>query len=239
MRLRLALATCCLIVAPAAAARAEVTASLHPSFRPDALGARTAFTLSFALGVGEEGVPPPVTHVTLRLPAGLGVDLHGVATCSPEALRRKGRAGCSPRSLIGRGHAVVEVHAGSQAIPEEALVWAFRGTGQGAVEILSRGETPLQQQTLSSGALSRDGGPYGLRLAIAVPRIPTLVYEPDGSIISYSLTIGAAGSKPRAHAAGVAITVPRHCPAGGFPFAAEFTFADFTTARASASVPCP
>ena len=69
MRLRLALATYCCIVAPAAAARAEVTASLHPSFRPDARGARTAFTLSFGLGVGEEGVPPPVTHITLRLPA--------------------------------------------------------------------------------------------------------------------------------------------------------------------------
>jgi hypothetical protein len=33
--------------------------------------------------------------------------------------------------------------------------------------------------------------------------------------------------------------MPRTCPAGGFPFAADFTFADQSTASATAKVACP
>jgi hypothetical protein len=33
--------------------------------------------------------------------------------------------------------------------------------------------------------------------------------------------------------------VPRRCPAGGFPFAASFTFADHSTASATTAVACP
>jgi hypothetical protein len=71
-------------------------------------------------------------------------------------------------------------------------------------------------------------------LAVSIPPIPTLVLEPDASIISFSLAIGGS----RSHAAG-AVTVPRRCPAGGFPFAAEFGFADGSRASAAAHVPCP
>jgi hypothetical protein len=236
----LALASCGLAALPAAA-RAELAARVHPSFLPDTLGASTALTLAFALTVGEEGVPPPVNRIVMRLPAGLGVDLRGVATCARGRLQRTGPPGCPPRSLIGRGHAVLAVRAGSQAIPEEADVWAFRGAGRGApaFEIFSRGETPLQQDTLSTAVLSADRAPYGLKLTVSIPPIPTLVYEPDASIVSFSLTIGVESSRPRAHPAAGTITVPRHCPSGGFPFAAGFVFADSTSAGATARVPCP
>ena len=33
--------------------------------------------------------------------------------------------------------------------------------------------------------------------------------------------------------------VPRSCPTGGFPFAAAFTFADDSTAAATANLPWP
>jgi len=66
--------------------------------------------------------------------------------------------------------------------------------------------------------------------------IPTVALEPDASILSWSLTIGRPGAA-RGHAP--AVSVPRRCPAGGFPFAADFAFADHTSARALARIPCP
>ena len=238
-----ALAACgaCLAAAPAPA-HAEVNAAIQPSFRPDGLGARTSFTFAFRLGAGEHELPAPLSRVVLHMPAGLGIDLRGLATCAASRLRRYGARGCSPRSLVGRGLELLEVQAGSQPIPEQATIWAFRGADRGGrtlLEILGQGETPLQQRTVAVATLSGDSGPYGSKLSVSVPPIPTVVYEPNASILSFSLTIGAVGSSPRAHAAAATVTVPRRCPAGGFPFAANFAFADTTTARVSARVRCP
>jgi hypothetical protein len=126
---------------------------------------------------------------------------------------------------------VLEVHAGSQSIPEEARLWAVRVRDRGgrpAFAILGRGESPLQQQTLSTAVLSPDRGPYGLKLSVSIPPIPTLVYEPDASIVSFSLTVGAAG----------AVVLPARCPSGGFPFAAALGFADSTSTSVSVRLPC-
>ncbi len=218
-----------------APAQAATVASIHPSLRPDRLGAGTALTLALDYASseeGEEGVPAPVRTIVLRLPAGLRIDLRGVQDCPAVRLRRQGASGCPSGSLLGRGHAALEVHAGSQTLPEQAAVWAFRGADRGAaptLEILSQGYTPLDERTISTGALEGDRAPYGSKLTMSIPPIPTLVYEPDASLTSLSLTIGRAGT----------IGLPRSCPAGGFAFAAASTFADGSTATASASVPCP
>jgi hypothetical protein len=218
--------------AASAAAGAATGASIHPSFLPDRLGASTAFTLALRFSGGEEGVPAPVRTIVLQLPAGLGIDLRGVGTCPSVLLQREGPAGCPSGSLLGRGQAALEVHAGSQTIPEQAVLWAFRRPdlgGHPALEILSKGDTPLQQQTISTAVLQGDSAPYGSALTISIPPIPTVVYEPDASFVLLSLTIGRVG----------VIAVPRSCPAGGFPFAVASSFADDSTAAATANLPCP
>jgi len=227
--------SCCCAAAPAASARAA-SARIHPALAPAAPGVRTAFTFAYSLQDTEAGVPPPLRSVVVHLPLGLGLDLGGAATCAPARVRRSGPSGCPQRSLIGRGHAVLEVHAGSQSIPEEAVVWAIRVPDRGghsALAIFGRGETPLVQQSTSMATVLPDRPPYGSMLSVSVPAIPTVVYEPDASVISFSMTLGG----PRAHAGGV--TLPRRCPAGGLPFAAGFTFADQTRALAAAHLPCP
>jgi hypothetical protein len=136
---------------------------------------------------------------------------------------------------------VLEVHAGSQAIGEEADLWALRAPNRGGrstFEVFSRGQTPLEQQTTSVAVVSPDGAPYGSKLTVSIPPVPTVVYEPDASIVSFSLTIGSAQGGSGSHAAAV-VTVPRRCPPGGFWFAADFAFADETSAHASARIPCP
>jgi hypothetical protein len=218
-----------------AAAQAATVASIHPSLRPDRLGASTALTLALDYSdneEGEEGVPSPVRTIVVRLPAGLRIDLRGVQSCPVARLRRQGASGCPSGSLLGGGHAALEVHAGSQTLPEQAAAWAFRGPDRGAsptLEILSQGYTPLDERTLSTGVLESDRAPYGSRLTLSIPPIPTLVYEPDASITSLSLTIGRVGT----------VRLPSSCPAGGFAFAAVSTFADDSTVTATARAPCP
>ena len=56
-----------------------------------------------------------------------------------------------------------------------------------------------------------------------IPPIATLTFEPDASVSSVSLTIGARALRTRDANREL---VPSSCPPGGFPFAAEFTYAD-------------
>jgi len=228
--------------APAAPAAATTGASMRPSLLPDRLGASTALTLAFRFFGGEAGVPAPLSGMVVHLPAGLTINLRGVGTCATSRLQRKGAGGCTSRSLVGRGHALTDVHAGSLTVPEESTVTVFRGPNRGnrpVLEIFGQGSTPLDQSSISTAVLQPDGAPYGSKLTVSVPPIPTLVLEPNASFVSLSLTIGGIGRAPRAHAAAGAILVPHSCPAGGFPFAASFTFADGSATSASATVPCP
>jgi hypothetical protein len=226
------------VAAPCAPAHA-LQAEIHPAFSPERLGMGTSFTFAFTLQGAEAAPPPPLSGMVVHLPAGVGLDVRGLARCPLSRLRSSGPAGCPRGSLIGRGQSVLEVHAGSQTIPEEAVVQAVLAPGRrGRVRlaIVGRGETPLQQQTISTAELFPDRAPYGSKLSVSVPPIPTVALEPDASILSWSLTIGRPGPS-RGHAP--AVTIPRRCPAGGFPFAADFAFADHTSARTIAHIPCP
>lgn len=237
----LAAGCACAATAPAAT-QTETNASIRPSLLPDRLGASTALTLAFRFSGGPAGVPAPLRGLVVHLPAGLTVNLRDAGVCPPSRLRSAGAGGCASRSLIGRGHALMRVHAGSLAVAESTVVSIYRGPNRGshqALEILSQGSTPLQQRTIATGVITPDGGPYGSKLTVAFPAIPTLVLEPDASFTSLSLTVGGIGRRPRAHAAAGSILVPRSCPAAGFPFAAELTFGGGASTSASATVACP
>jgi hypothetical protein len=237
VRARRSIAAIALIACAAAptAARAASSASIQPSFQPYTLGASAAGTISVRFSGGIEHVPAPLSAMTLRLPAGLRINLGGVGICQASRLRSRGAGGCSRASLLGRGHALMVVHAGSQTLPEEATISVFRGPNRGSdpgFEVFGQGLTPLDESTVSTGVLEPDSAPYGSKLLVSVPPIPTLTYEPNASFSSLSLTIGNAGGAAR-------VELPRSCPPGGFPFAASFSFADLSTAGAVARLPCP
>lgn len=233
----LAATAACLGAAPAAAPAASTSAAIQPAFAPYRLGTRIAATISLRFSGGPDGVPAPLRGIVLRLPAGLRIDLAGVGVCEPSRLRNRGAAGCSSASLLGRGNALTKVHAGSQTLFEQVAVRVFRGPDRGgdpSFEILGHGDTPLYQNNLSTAVLGPDTTPYGSKLVVSVPPIPTIMGEPDASFSSLSLTIGrAAGGSP------AAVVLPRRCPAGGFFLAASFAYADGSTGNASARVPCP
>jgi hypothetical protein len=231
-----ALALLCAAPGPASAAEAAGV-SLHASLAPDRLGASTAFTLAFRFSGVAEAVPPALRSVAVELPAGLRIDMAGVAICAPARLRRRGPSGCPPSSLVGRGHALLDVHAGTEPIAEEATLWVLRGPQHGGLpsfEIFGQGYTPLYESAVSPELLETASAPYGYRTVTSVPAIPTLMYEPNASFASLSLTFGGKqASRPGA------ISAPHSCPAGGFPFAAQVSYANGESASTTATVPCP
>jgi hypothetical protein len=221
-------------------AHAHASASISPvlHFGPHGSGALD-FTIHFTDNESETGVPAPVRRTLLRFPAGLNVEIPLLRSCDAARLRARGPSACPPQSHIGGGHALAEVHVGSQTIAEHIALWVFLGPLHNLSPtflILGRGYTPFNERVVLSGTTLSDSLPYGEDLAISIPPIPTLPLEPDASIVSMSLSVGSTSPHP-SHAA--TVVVPHHCPAGGFPFAAAFTYADGFTGQAFATAHCP
>jgi hypothetical protein len=220
-------------------AQADTTAHIAPSFSPDRLGAGTAFTLAIKF-TSELGVPSPVRKAIVHLPAGLGINLRGIGTCSKTRLAARGPRACPPSSLVGSGSAVLAGQLGLRVYKENATLTAFRGPNQGGhptLEISGQGLTPLDLRVTFTGVLLADNAPYGQQLVMSIPAVPTIPLEPNAATTRFSLTIGG-GKGASAHARG-AIRVPHACPAEGFPFAANFTFEDGSSGEASTALSCP
>ena len=223
----------------AQAAESETVAAIKPSFSPDRLGAKAAFTFTVRFSGGEFGVPSPVRRAVVQLPPGLSMNIPHLRSCTRAQLQARGASGCSKRSLIGTGHALADVHAGEGVESEEATVWAFLGPPQGldpTIEILGQGYTPLDERVVITATVLPDHAPYGEELVMSIPAIPSIPYEPNASTVSFSITVGGARFRKQSPNT---VLLPTHCPAGGFPFATEFGYEDGTTSTTTATVPCP
>jgi hypothetical protein len=235
---------------PTAAALASVR--LEASLTPDQLGHSTTIGFGFQIsGPGGEA-PPPLTHVALKLPAGIDyiTTTLGLAICQPANLELEGPDGCSPNSRIGFGQALVEVpfsHAGEGQ--ETPTIQAFMGpphNGNIVVVFYAVGDTPVSAQVIFEGELVPGFGADSGTLDNAIPLIPGVPEGPDVSIRSVQTTIGPKGLRYSRLEHGrivsftpTGVSVPATCPRGGFRFAADFSFADGSTALAKSSVPCP
>jgi hypothetical protein len=224
----------------ARAATAQTSETVTPSLAPDRLHAKGSLTLAIRYAGGESGLPSPVRKSLLKLPAGLGLDVPVLRSCSPASLRSRGASGCPSQAKIGSGHALVEALAGSQLITEHIALWIFVGPlrdFQPTFEVLGEGRTPLQKRVVFSGTVTPGRAPYGEELQLDIPAISTLPLEPDASIVALTLTVGVARHPPGREVN--TVVVPANCPAGGFPFAAESTYADGSTGSSSATAVCP
>jgi hypothetical protein len=253
---RLALATaltaavlCALATASASAD--PVQGSLKASFTPDRLGTPTTITFGFHLATSEGTAPPPLTSLVLRMPAGINYTTTtlGLAICQPAALVAQGLAGCSPNSRLGSGSALVEVPFGTGAGHEIPEIQALAGpspNGNLVVLFYANGLFPVDAQLAFSGEVLPDTGRFGSQLAASVPLVTSVPGGPDVSIVSVTSTIGPSHLTYYKHVHGRlvpfhprGVSVPEHCPRGGFPFAAEFSFQDQSQTSAQTTVPCP
>ncbi len=228
------------VVLAAPLAHAQPTsATITSSLSPGRAGVRGALTFTAQLTGGESGVPSPVQMSVVKFPAGLTLDIPSLRSCSKARLLARGPSGCPAQSKVGQGHALAEVLQGPQLITEDVLVWAFVGppeNNEPTLELLGEGFNPAPAKVVVTGTVRPARAPYGEELVIPVPPIPTLPFAANTSMASLSLTIGTKGPHPP-RGANTVIAPPR-CPAGGFRFAAEFTFADGSTSSPLARAPC-
>lgn len=216
------------------------TAAIHASFSPDRLGAKAAFTFAVHFGGGALDVPSPVRKAVVQFPAGLTLEVPKLESCSKARLQARGPRGCPPQSVIGTGHALADVHVGSSVESEEAAISVFVGPPQGpnpTIEILGQGYSPLEERVVITATALPDDPPYGEKLVMSVPAIPTIPLEPNASEVSFTVTVG--GKAAKRHHNPNTVLLPTSCPTGGFPFAAEFTYENNSTSTSTATVPCP
>lgn len=224
----------------AASANAQSAATVSALFVPNRLSAKGALTLTVHYS-NELGLLSPLRRSVMRLPARMGMSIPALRSCSPAHLRAFGDKGCPRQSKIGSGHAIIEARAGSQLIGESVVLGIFLGPPgndlQPTFEVLGQGRTPLLERMVLDGTVIPGKAPYGETIVMNIPPIPTLALEPDATLPSLSLTIGTSVHRlaPTANT----VEVPDSCPAGGFPFAGEFTYADGSTSSSLATAPCP
>lgn len=237
---------------PAPGARAQPqTVKLKVALQPDKAGTPTTIHFGFRIW-GPNGTPPSaVTTLTLRLPEnmGLATTTLGQATCRPGPLLEDGLAGCSENARLGFGDATAVVPLRAHPVYEPASLTALMGPPAGDhIQVLfyAEGLSPVFAQFVFPGILFSDVHPFGDRIHTTIPLVSPWPEGPHIALTSFSSTIGPLhliyhrqvnGKRIAYRPHG--ITIPRHCPPGGFPFAALITFEDGTTTESVARVRCP
>jgi hypothetical protein len=244
--------TSALALCLAGAALAAPTVALRAGFEPERLGHSAAVTLTIRIAHSPGApVPPPLIAVDLRYPAGLDLQLSGLGidACGAATLELLGLEGCPPDSLMGRGSAVAELPVKHQALLEAAKVAIVRTgerDGHFAALIYVYGETGVSAQIILPALLLPAASPFGGRLAIQVPLVPSLPETEDVSVGEIHLVIGPpdllyyerVGRRPVAYRPS-GIKLPGRCPHGGFRFALQLGFLGGESASAATAVPCP
>ena len=237
---RAVLAALIVLAAQGTGAQARTVATITPVLSPDRLAAKGALTLTIRYTEQGPGLPAPVRRVVLRLPVGLTLEVPQLRSCSVARLEARGASGCPRQSEIGTGEALVAADLGAETATENVALQAFLGPPQNlqpTFAILAHGSSPFSTNLVLAATALPDRAPFGEKLVMSIPSIRTLPPQPDVSIISFSLRIGAS-PRHRSHSANT-VLMPSRCPAGGFPFVAESTYDDGSVGSARAIERCP
>jgi hypothetical protein len=231
---------------PAGVARAAESAKLQVTLAPNRPGASTTIAFGFQIAAPGGALPPALTRLKVRLPAGMAVDTTGLATCRAAALSR-GPSGCPASSRVGAGSVAVEVPLGEVTRLERAVLTVFnapRRRGRTTLLFYAAGRVPIATQLVFTGVIVPSA--LGQTIEAAIPLIPTLPEAPDAAIVAMASTLGTRQlayyrtvGRRRVRIDPKGATVPARCPAGGFPFSAAFGFDDASSATAAATVACP
>ena len=203
-----------------ATAQATQSVKLDATLTPDRLGQGTTIGFGFQIDAPAGQVPSPLTELDVNYPGNLGIALSGVglATCSPEKLKASGPGGCPANSRMGYGTALGEIQVGPEIIHENAQIALFRTANQSghiALLIYATGLSPVDAQLVFPGLLLPAPAPFGGRLNINVPLVPSLPEAPDVAVVRVSSTLGPRTSSiTNVSTAGRRPTTPRasSCP---------------------------
>jgi hypothetical protein len=234
-----------------AVVRATPSAKFSASFKPERLGQRTTLSFGFEILPREGQIPPALTEIELSYPNYLGIALSGLglATCTEATLQASGLESCPADSIMGHGEALAEIALGPDIVRERAPITILRAPdreGRFALLFDVVGTNPLYATAIFPGALLPASAPFGGRVSMELPLVPSIPGAEDVALAQLQATIGPSGVTYYERVGGrtlayqpPGILLPDSCPRGGFPFAAEFSFADGGHTSTFTTVPCP
>lgn len=240
-----------LLLGGANGAAAQTTAQLQAAFQPYRLGGRTTLQFRFAFSAPASAVPPPLIEMQLRYPRGINFFLNnlGIRRCPEKMLEDAGPAGCPRNSVMGYGLVKTGIVLGGTPVLEDAPITILRAperNGHLALLFYAEGRHPVVTNVIFSGLLLSAAEPFGGTVQIGVPLVETLPGAPYVSVLRLHATIGPEHLTYFHNVSGVSlafrpqgILLPPTCPKAGFPFAAQFAFADGSHAIARTTVRCP
>lgn len=243
-----ALLLVCVCSIVAAGAWAGATLIVQASFTPNELGAPTNLSASVTLARGQ-GTLSPVRNLVVYGPAGLGLNVRGLATCERTRLESDGPSGCPATSRVGFGGGVTTAELGGTSVRERYTLDLFlapRERGRLAALVYVDALDPISLQFVLTAREVRAPRPYGLGLAVDVPPLPTIPGAANAAVESGYVSIGGAniayyetihGARKLVHVKG--LLAPATCPTGGFPFEVMASFEDGTTSVGRYASPCP
>lgn len=236
-------------------ALAAQTARLEASFSPERLGAPTTIFFGFTISSTTSLSAPVLTNVGVLLPSEMGIATSGLGleNCVAARLEDSGPKGCPSDSRMGRGSATAQVPFGGEAVVESAQIEIFSApvrSGHLALLVYANAQFPINAQLVFPATLLPASAPYGENIDTSIPLVPTLPGATDVAITRFHTAIGTAPGPgrfvyyksvrgKRIPYSPSGLILPPSCPRGGFPFEAEFSFQDQTTATSRTTVPCP
>jgi hypothetical protein len=238
-----------LCAAPITAASESTT--INASLTPEHLGAGTTINVGFQITAPHGAVPSPLTALDLRYPANIDlVDSGlGLAACPLATLELIGPEGCTAESLMGHGSAEIEMPIGDEVLHATGSITTWMAPiehGHLGLIFYAESHSPVATELTFPGIVLSAPPPYGLSLNTRIPEIPSIPGAPEPSVVRLTASIGPRNVTyyNRKHGKYVpyqpdGLLLPSHCPSGGFPFAATFTFRDGTSSSAVTTVPCP
>ncbi|HKG02125.1 MAG TPA: hypothetical protein VKB03_03015 [Conexibacter sp.] len=244
-----------------AAEPAPAAAPIHvtAAFDPDAvLGAPTALDVRLRLDPRRVTKASP-TEVRFAFPRNLGLVSSGLglATCTRppsefvQVLIVAPRlGGCSPNAVMGYGTALALVRlTNGQVIPEYAVVTVLSGPiehGRLGLVVYVDGQHPFGAKLAYEGEVGGAPAPYGGVLTVRMPPIPGFEELATISLAELRLTIGSPAIRYYERQRGrlvayrpEGVELPASCPAHGFRFRAQVSFADGSQRSARSTTPCP
>lgn len=238
-----------LLASVSTTAWAHAPVTLSATFTPEHLG--RASTVGLDINVREPGdLPTPLAEVNVRYPAGLGIGFTGLGidTCSAQRLELSGTNACPADAVMGTGSALTALQIGPQILHEETTVTVVRAperNGNPAMFFYAAGSDPVIARALFIGELLPAQKPFGGRIRITVPPIPTLLGQ-YVAIERLHLVLAPPRLTYYEHTYGKTIAyhpkgipLPAACPHGGFPFSATVVFLNGLEARGDTKVRCP
>jgi hypothetical protein len=214
-----------------------------------------AFNLTNTNTLG--GVPEPLSApFVAQLPAGITYNVGSFATCPMATILAANGSvppACPAGSQVGSGTAALTAQLGATTLNETAAVRVYlTRKSPVTVQFWGNGTTPIAETLTFAGTLTKAAAPYGEKLSVQVPAIPTVSGGPDASVVSFDTTFNATrrvtrtvtvkkGRKTTRRKVTTAVsefTLPKKCT-GSLHWAGAATYADGTSSSTTAATACP